>query len=383
MYAVWKLNTGGAERIVVNYHNFFKNNCEIIDVKTLCFSCSCGGVLEKEIDTSDSSVVYIPEFWGKRFPKLISKISTRLFYKEYRKKWFVKMVEDYSPNILHIHLANLAAELVDVCKKLPKNIKIIYHLHSMPETIGEKQRRKLKYAIQNKIYNPICVTNLQLESAIKYYNVPVNTPVVYNGINENLYSQIVIDDCEKSNLKKKFGISQNALVIGSVGRGAAIKNYPLIAKAAEILGQRQNVILCIAGEIPNDLKTEIRSIVKTANVVFVGQVADMGKLYKVMDVFVLASFYESSSIVTVEAQLSGIPCVISDRISKEVIISDGVIQLSPETSPDIWAKQILNSVGKEIHLCDRDRFDFNHSARRLLNIYESLMINNNCFSSGF
>ncbi len=370
MQLVWRFNTGGAERMVINFHKHFKGNKQV-DVKTLSFEPKGDGVFEKELE-EDSSIEYLRPFWGDKCTGIFNKIFRRLFYRKHKEKWLREKILEFSPDIIHIHLANMAVGMYDFCKKLPKNIKVIYHLHSMPEAIQESWRTVISEAVKNGVYTPICVTELQRKSAASYYGVEEDCDIVYNGINQSRFLNYNLSEAEKGLLKKDLGISEQALVVGCVGRGNEIKNYPLLASAAGELSEIRETVLLIAGEIPEELKKIIIANAKSAKVVFLGQRSDTECIYRVMDVFALASFYESSSIVTVEAQLSGVPCVISDRISDEVIISDGVCKVSPMSSAKEWAEAIKASIGKPVVLTDINRFEFKSCAENLLNIYKRL-----------
>ena len=81
------------------------------------------------------------------------------------------------------------------------------------------------------------------------------------------------------------------------------------------------------------------------NVVLLGNRNDVNELMQVMDVFALPSLYEGVPLVLIEAQASGLPCVISDRVSKESIIVDSLVdvkQLSQSESE--WADLVLTKV---------------------------------------
>ncbi|MBR5022761.1 MAG: glycosyltransferase [Oscillospiraceae bacterium] len=364
---VWRFNTGGAERMVVNFHNHFKNS-DKVEIRTLSFTPSKQDLYEEELK-EDETVFFINRFWGDRFPGILSKILRRIFYKNFRKKWLIKQISDFSPDIIHIHLANLAAEMYGVCKKLPANIKVIYHLHSMPEAIDPKRRKVIKKAVQEKVYHPLCVTELQRSSAVKYYGILPETPIIYNGIDQAPFLLTDMTQEQTSALKKELGIKEDAFVIGCVGRVTAIKNHSLLAKAAEILAEKRPVALLIIGACDQNLASKITANIKNAKVVFTGVRNDTNRLYRIMDVFALASFHESSSIVTVEAQLSGIPCVIASSISDEVIVSNGVEKISPYADPNQWARAIELAEGKRVILKDCDRFSFISSMDTLYDIY--------------
>lgn len=354
--------------MVVNFHNHLSKS-EDVDIRTLCFTPSKHELWETEL-ALNGGVVYIPEFWADKMPGLIKKIGNRVFKARYRKNWFLKQVGTFQPDIIHIHLANIASELYSVCSSLPKNIKIYYHLHSMPEAVPDKFIANIIKGFKNGVYHPICVTDLQRKSAHRIYGIPLNAPVVYNGIDEKEFIDLRMSEDEKNKLLASLGIKQHEFVIGCVGRGAPIKNYELLTKVAASHSKIQPTCLLIIGEISEDLRNIMLSNIGDAHLVFAGQRKDTNKMYRLMNVFVLTSFYESSSIVTVESQLSGTPCVISSSISDEIIISDSVTKVSPYGSPEEWCKKIQEQKGKFLILKDEERFDINHSIDTLLTIYK-------------
>lgn len=368
LQVVWRFNTGGAERMVVNFHNHFSKS-EEVDIRTLCFTPSKHELWEEEL-ASDGSVVYIPECWADKMPGVIKKVVNCVFKKDFRKRWFLRQVESFQPKVIHIHLANMASELYSACRSLTSNIKVFYHLHSMPEAVPEKFIPNIVKAFKERVYLPICVTDLQRKSAHKIYGISSNAPIVYNGIDENRFLTLKLTDAEKVELYRALGINDDEFVIGCVGRGAPVKNYELLARVAAFHAEKQPTCLLIVGDIPVDLKKTMQESIGNAHLVFAGQRKDTHKLYRIMDEFVLTSFYESSSIVTVEAQLSGTPCVISSSISDEVIISDSVVKVSPYGRPEEWCHKIDEHKGKVLKLRNEDRFDFKHSVNTLINIYK-------------
>ena len=84
-------------------------------------------------------------------------------------------------------------------------------------------------------------------------------------------------------------------------------------------------------------------------------VADM---YQAMDVFVVPSFLEGLSFVTIEAQTSGLPCLVSTGVPQEAIVCKSMIErISLDEEPHVWAETILrlyNEHAKE--RCDNSEF---------------------------
>lgn len=77
----------------------------------------------------------------------------------------------------------------------------------------------------------------------------------------------------------------------------------------------------------------------TDRVKFLGQRNDVNRLYQAFDAFVLPSLYEDLGLVGVEAQASGLPCLLSDAITREVDVTGECKFLSID-SPVVWADEI-------------------------------------------
>ena len=105
------------------------------------------------------------------------------------------------------------------------------------------------------------------------------------------------------------------------------------------------------------------------NIIFLGDRKDVYRLYQAMDVFVLPSRYEGLPVVGVEAQANGLPCLLSDKMTKETKMTSNVEFLSVRHGVEKWVKKIkYNMVSKRAykHL---DKYDIAIQANELESYY--------------
>ena len=151
---------------------------------------------------------------------------------------------------------------------------------------------------------------------------------------------------ERVRIRYELGL-QDKIVVGHVGRFMAQKNHAfLIDIFCEIKKQKENAVLLLVGG-NGDLEREVRQKIIDCgiekNVVFTGIRSDIPQLMSAMDVFVMPSFFEGMPNTVIEAQATGLPCIISDTITKEANIT-GLVQYLPLNNPEIWAEKALEAV---------------------------------------
>ena len=149
--------------------------------------------------------------------------------------------------------------------------------------------------------------------------------------------------CEKSRqeIRARYGIKDDDFVIGHVGRFYPQKNHDfLIDVFSEVHKQKPNAKLLLLGDGPLQEKirekTEILGIAES--VIFAGLQKDPAPFYSAMDVFAFPSLWEGLGIVLLEAQYNGLPCVVSEAVPKEVLVSP-LLEYSP-MSVEIWLNKI-------------------------------------------
>ena len=99
------------------------------------------------------------------------------------------------------------------------------------------------------------------------------------------------------------------------------------------------MLLAGEGALQSDMKRLVNQLGVSDKVMFLGWRNDIPDLLQAMDVYALPSRFEGLPIVVLEAQAAGLRCLISDTISREVIITKECYPL--ELSVNTWKEKIL------------------------------------------
>ena len=149
----------------------------------------------------------------------------------------------------------------------------------------------------------------------------------------------------RDEIRSELGI-QDKFVIGHVGRFGFMKNHTyLVDVFAKICETRKDAVLVMIGQ--GDLEETIREKVKSLGLedraYFLGNRYDVEKYYQAFDYFVFPSTFEGLPGSVAEAQAAGLHCLVSDKVTREVALTDLVAYRSIEEDPGLWAEEILGN----------------------------------------
>ena len=166
----------------------------------------------------------------------------------------------------------------------------------------------------------------------------------------------------------------DAFTVAHVGRLTHAKNHEfLIAAFVEVLKAEPSARLLLIGD--GELRTQIEacaSQLPDGAVVFLGSRTDIPQLLQAADVFAFPSHFEGLPVTMIEAQAAGLPCVMSDRVTGECVVTDLVTSL-PIDDPKRWAEEILakKDTPRTDRLADiqRSGYDITAAAEELTRFY--------------
>ena len=103
------------------------------------------------------------------------------------------------------------------------------------------------------------------------------------------------------------------------------------------------LLLVGKGEREQEIRLEADRLGIADAVVMTGVRSDVPRVLSAMDVFVFPSLYEGMPNTVIEAQATGLPCVIADTITREADVTGLVTYLSLSDSPSLWAETALSA----------------------------------------
>lgn len=197
--------------------------------------------------------------------------------------------------------------------------------------------------------------------------------IIRNAIDVALYT---FDSSKRSNVRERLGLSSE-LVIGHVGRFSPAKNHTFLLDIfAALLRKEDNAVLLLVGggDGMDEIRRKAECLGISDKLRFLGVRSDVADIMQAMDVFAFPSLYEGLPLTLVEAQSSGLPCLISDRIPPDCILTDGLMHtMSLDSSADEWADALLalRSVAREDHSAEvaAHGFDIKTEAKKLQEFY--------------
>ena len=167
--------------------------------------------------------------------------------------------------------------------------------------------------------------------------------VLKNAINTRVFR---FDAQTREKKREELGIGPTVMTICHVGRFDKVKNHTFVVDIfAEVLKKHTDARLLLIGdgELREQTEQKANQMGLSTKVSFLGVRRDVNELMQAADAMVFPSLFEGLPVTLVEAQSTGLPCIISQNIPSEVIITDLVEQVSLSDSASIWADKLITA----------------------------------------
>lgn len=177
-------------------------------------------------------------------------------------------------------------------------------------------------------------------------NVNKKVRIINNAVDCKAFSY---NEKVRAECREEFEISKSEILIGHVGRFMFQKNHEYLIKIFhELYKKKGNVKLLLIGEgeLEGSTREQVHKLGLDNVVIFAGVRKDINRCMQAMDLFLLPSKFEGLPVVGIEAQASGLPCLLSNKITKETNLF-GLVEFMPlSDSPEKWSNKITEMIKK-------------------------------------
>lgn len=206
--------------------------------------------------------------------------------------------------------------------------------------------------------------------------------VITNGNDMEKFSY---NDQIRQEYRKKYNL-EGKKAIGHVGSFNYQKNHNfLINIFYEVAKIDPDCVFFLLGdgELRSEIENKVKNLGIDSKVIFIGKTLEVPQILQAMDIMVLPSRFEGLPNVVVEWQIACLPSIVSDKVTKEVKLTELVEFMPLEKGAQAWAKRI-----NEIEIIDRQNisenimeeireagYDIKDNAKELKSLYISFIQN--------
>lgn len=253
---------------------------------------------------------------------------------------------------IHVHESETCYVALQVAKKVGISCRVA-HCHTTSPWEGVKgEIRRLSGCVLNYHFASRVIGCGQLAGERVFGKINMKRPkaiVIPNAVDTRRFA---FSEQVRREVRQELDLG-DSFTIGMVGRLSEEKNP---GYGVELLPELPGAVLVMAGNGSEEekLRQRIRELGLEERVRLLGRRADVERLYQAFDIYLLPSFTEGFPVAAVEAMASGLPVLLSDRITRELEFGSDVTYLPLERS-EYWIREIMERKALGFQRTDRQK----------------------------
>jgi glycosyltransferase involved in cell wall biosynthesis len=357
MHLTYDMRIGGTEMVIKNLIEGSKQ--DIFDMSIFCIEEPIG---PWGIDLQNNGLQITAKARQPGFaPSLIFAIR--------------KHIKDNQITVIHCH--QYTPWVYGVLAALGTKTRVIFTEHGRFYPDSSSWKRKLINPWLCRITDHITAISKATKVALtEYENIPEKRiEVIYNGIKK----PVVIGEAVTA-LRHKLGISEDTKVLGTIARLDPIKNHSMMLNAFSLLlkDQPDTVLIIVGdGEERTNIKKKIKQLDIKDSVILPGYDPQPQHYLALMDIFLLSSLSEGTSMTLLEAMSLGKPCVVTNAGGNPEIIKNqcnGIV--TANNNPNEFSQALNHLLQDEKSHRDMSsnslkRFDSMFASHMMIDIYRA------------
>ncbi|MGR7813248.1 glycosyltransferase [Lacinutrix undariae] len=341
-HVVGAMNRGGAEVMLMDIFRNMSNDFQLhFLVNYKVKSGIVAGDFDAEIVKKGGKINHIPAQWD------IGPIA-------YLKAFKTFCNEEGLPDVVHIHM-NAKSGIIAMAAKKAGVKTVIVHSHANLKFRGNiisrtaattelffQKRLMAKYA--DCFWG--CSEEANQSLFLKHLLTKDKSEIINNAIAVEVFQSVNIEKINQ--LKSKFKLTDNTIVLGNIGRVVRHKNVGFIIEILNELHKKGidfSFVFAGRDEQPDYLK-EILHKAETYNILdrihYLNVREDIAELMNAFDAFISPALKEGFGLVAVEAQAAGTPCLLYEGFPKTVDMDLGLVSFFSSFKVNEWVDEIVN-----------------------------------------
>ena len=361
LHVINSMNLGGAEAMIMNIYRKIDRDKIQFDFLVHSFS---EGAYEKEIVSLGGRIFRIEKFNGINFSR---------YYRD-----CCRLFESHPEfSVVHGHIGSSAALYLKVAKSF--GCYTIAHSHS---ALGIRNLHDLLFHLYSfpTRYVADRLFGCSTKAGIARFGHNMVKSNKYSNFNNGIdISKFSFSLDKRNRIRKEYGL-EDSIIIGTVGRFTPQKNPQMIFEIFKYIVQNFENTKCIwvgTGELWTNFSELTSKYGLKEKIILTGPRMDVADILQAFDVFLFPSLWEGLPVSVIEAQASGLPCLLSNTITSEVDITPLVYWKSLNDSTESWGNECIE-LSKEFSTNARKcpekeirdaGYDINYTVEQLSNIY--------------
>ncbi len=293
----------------------------VVDAGGVSYGISSPGPFVPDLEAA--GIVHLPLESSTRGMNLLADLRAA------RELW--RILKTHEIDILHTHnpKPGLYGRIVGRLAGVPIIVNTVHGLYATED--DPLLKRLVVYvleAIAARFSDAELAQNIEDVELMSRYRitVPRKMRLLGNGVDLDRFDRRRVGDEPRKRLRGQWGVDDDEVVVGIVGRLVAEKGYPELFEAMEHVGAGYTLV--VAGpDDPSKADALPRDTIARAEangVRLLGMRDDVDELYSAFDLFVLPSHREGFPRSAMEAAAMGLPIVATDIRGCRQVVDDGV-----------------------------------------------------------
>lgn len=287
-------------------------------------------------------------------------------------------------DIIHAHVSNSTDSLLLLVAKF-NGVKVrLAHSHNnYPFSYTLKSLANILFRPLNRLISNRFLGCSQPAISFIFGKTVIDSPraiVIKNGIETEKF---IFNEKVRKDIRYQLGIDEDTILIGSVGRLDYQKDYLYLLEVLashDINLSKIKVVIVGEGEYREDLETYAKE--HGIDLVLPGTSNEVPSYLCAFDLFVAPSRYEGLPIVSIEAQMSGLQCIVSCAVPEGANVN-GMLEILSKDDKNLWIEKLEQYIdtykfNPELRLetsvkATKTDWNISETCKKLYQLYEDLL----------